>query len=51
MISGLFAIGGGSIAGGTIGIILASRLRFQVMKRIFAAFLAVVAMYMLTQQA
>ena len=38
------------VAGGVVGIILGNRLRLSVIQRIFAAFLAIIAIYMMGQQ-
>ena len=46
-LSGVMIIAG--IAGGAIGIILGNRLPLAVLQRIFAVFLGMVAIYMITQ--
>ncbi|MGH7015363.1 MAG: sulfite exporter TauE/SafE family protein [Stellaceae bacterium] len=47
-LSGVMIVAG--VAGGAVGIILGNRLRLPIIQRIFAVFLAIIAVYMLAQQ-
>ena len=47
-LSGVMIVAG--VAGGVVGIILGNRLRLSVIQRIFAVFLAIIAIYMIGQQ-